>query len=1081
MQSDLGFSMKKIKLNFVMFAVVTVIGLALVVFLPKILIKNNVALASQNLECYGYYSWGGYNNNDDLKLITSFTNFEYIGYSPTYSSTTLANLITSAENSGLKIVLNISSYFYYNLNTTTESDWRNYLNVLKTKLGANSKRIWALYLFDEPEIWFPNNPEKVDKVINLTKEILPDIKTFVIFHSPWVQGSYLVNNTNLDLIGIDPYFLSESWVNDMTAAGLDPYACGAAQTLRFDQMTQGYIYWIKSGGGHIQYACWTEEEHACWPGCCTQEMLNNINAILNKDTDKKIILVGQDFRCNQYGGGWNISQIPSLCQQKWYYDWAKKDPDIAGLMWYEYASNLRVEMYSTWTAQGIMACIGVGPYTPDILAAHKQWGLEVLCGNQETNPFCASNGVSYKNSDQAKCKGQATIHPGGSGTGVCDSACGADQKCHGITPGTNNCDASCKSTIDTTPPSVSLISPASGATVSGSVTVSANATDNVGVSKVEFYVDSVLKNTDSVSPYSFALDSKLLANASHTLTAKAYDAAGNISQHSISVIVNNDTTPPTVSITAPASGAGVSGTVNVAANALDNVAVAKVEFYMDGTLKATDTASPYAYSWVTTQYANGSHAIMVKAYDAAGNTGQTSATVTVNNVTPTPTVNLLVNGSNGPITIPYNTSASLSWTSTNATSCTASGDWSGTKSTSGSLSTGNLTSSKIYTITCTGTGGSASDSVTVNVSGTPTITPTPTPTVVPPTPTPTPIPTPAVSCSIWASPNTIYGSGSSILTWTSNNATSCTASGASDWNFNMLTSGSRNVIVSNSTVYGLSCSGPNGSVACYATISVSPRPTPTPLASDPFVYLVSSNSSIAVGQSATLIWSSINTDTCSASGGWSGIKDTVGLEVVSPIQDTVYILSCTGSAGTAGNSILIKTTNPTPTPTIRPTPTPTPTSTPTPSSTPTPTPTHTPTPTPAPILGPVVIPTLPVNPTTADYENLLSALQRQLAYLRSLLATQQGTTLISGYQFTQNLKIGDSGEAVRQLQIFLKSQGSEIYPEGLVSGYFGNLTRLAVERFQKKYDIVYFGNESTTGYGSVGPQTRAKLNELLNK
>ena len=48
---------------------------------------------------------------------------------------------------------------------------------------------------------------------------------------------------------------------------------------------------------------------------------------------------------------------------------------------------------------------------------------------------------------------------------------------------------------------------------------------------------------------------------------------------------------------------------------------------------------------------------------------------------------------------------------------------------------------------------------------------------------------------------------------------------------------------------------------------------------------------------------------------------------------------------------------------------------------------------------------------------------------------------------------GDSGEGVRQLQIFLKAQGPEIYPEGLITGYFGSLTQKAVQRFQEKYGI----------------------------
>ncbi len=78
-------------------------------------------------------------------------------------------------------------------------------------------------------------------------------------------------------------------------------------------------------------------------------------------------------------------------------------------------------------------------------------------------------------------------------------------------------------------------------------------------------------------------------------------------------------------------------------------------------------------------------------------------------------VDLRVNGSDGSITIPYNSSATLSWTSSNADHCYASNAWSGSKGTSGSESTGILTSSRTYTLTCSGSGGSASDSVTVYI------------------------------------------------------------------------------------------------------------------------------------------------------------------------------------------------------------------------------------------------------------------------------------------------------------------------------------------------------------------------------
>lgn len=77
---------------------------------------------------------------------------------------------------------------------------------------------------------------------------------------------------------------------------------------------------------------------------------------------------------------------------------------------------------------------------------------------------------------------------------------------------------------DTQAPAVS----ATETGTSGTITFNATATDNVGVTQVEFYVDGVLKGTDTASPYTMTLDSTTLTNASHTLTAKAYDAAANI-------------------------------------------------------------------------------------------------------------------------------------------------------------------------------------------------------------------------------------------------------------------------------------------------------------------------------------------------------------------------------------------------------------------------------------------------------------------------------------------------------------------------------------------------------------------------
>lgn len=79
--------------------------------------------------------------------------------------------------------------------------------------------------------------------------------------------------------------------------------------------------------------------------------------------------------------------------------------------------------------------------------------------------------------------------------------------------------------------------------------------------------------------------------------------------------------------------------------------------------------------------------------------------------------------------------------------------------------------------------------------------------------------------------------------------------------------------------------------------------------------------------------------------------------------------------------------------------------------------------------------------------------------------------------FTLFLGRGSRGVQVSALQGFFKKDPT-LYPEGLVSGYFGPATERAVQRFQKKYGIAASGTPQTTGYGAVGPRTRARLNGL---
>src|SRR5688572_3212828 len=183
---------------------------------------------------------------------------------------------------------------------------------------------------------------------------------------------------------------------------------------------------------------------------------------------------------------------------------------------------------------------------------------------------------------------------------------------------------------DTTPPAVSITSPAPGEQVARNVSIMANAADAVGVTSVTFLVDGAVVGTDTKAPYSARWNSKDAANGSHTIRAEARDAAGNVGRSAVTVVIGSaaDTNAPSVTITSPASGGQVTGTVPITATASDAVGVRSVTIMVDGAAIATLTSSPYTVNWNTGTVAAGSHTLRAEARDAAGNVGL-SAGVTV--------------------------------------------------------------------------------------------------------------------------------------------------------------------------------------------------------------------------------------------------------------------------------------------------------------------------------------------------------------------------------------------------------------------------------------------------------------------
>ena len=257
----------------------------------------------------------------------------------------------------------------------------------------------------------------------------------------------------------------------------------------------------------------------------------------------------------------------------------------------------------------------------------------------------------------------------------------------------------------------------------------------------------------------------------------------------------------------------------------------------------------------------------------AGASGTPSASATAPvTVLPAPTVTLTAS----PTSVATGSASTLTWSTTNATSCTASAGWSGTQATGGTVSTGVLSATTTYTLTCTGDTGTTPASASVSV--------TVTPSAPPPEPTVT----------LAASPTSLASGGASTLTWSSANASACTASAG--WSGTKATSGNASTGALNATTtYKLTCSGAAGTTPAVASVTVNV----TAGAASPTVTLSASPASLAAGATSTLTWSTTHASSCSASGGWSGTKATSGNASTGALSATTsYTLTCSGAAGT---------------------------------------------------------------------------------------------------------------------------------------------------------------------------------------
>ena len=156
------------------------------------------------------------------------------------------------------------------------------------------------------------------------------------------------------------------------------------------------------------------------------------------------------------------------------------------------------------------------------------------------------------------------------------------------------------------------------------------STDDQGVAGYRVFRNGT--QVGEVADTSFT-DTTVAASTTYSYTVKAFDGAGNVSEPSAPLPVTTpeaaDTTPPSVTMTAPAAESTVTGTTKLAATASDASGIAGVQFLVDGSpTGAEDTSSPYEFAWDSNGAANGQHTLAARARDGAGNTA-TSAPVTV--------------------------------------------------------------------------------------------------------------------------------------------------------------------------------------------------------------------------------------------------------------------------------------------------------------------------------------------------------------------------------------------------------------------------------------------------------------------
>ncbi len=239
-----------------------------------------------------------------------------------------------------------------------------------------------------------------------------------------------------------------------------------------------------------------------------------------------------------------------------------------------------------------------------------------------------------------------------------------------------------------------------------------------------------------------------------------------------------------------------------------------------------------------------------------------------------PTVSLSVDNTH----LASGSATTVRWSSSSATSCHASGDWTGSQAVNGRYDTGGLFADHTYELTCDGLGGRASDKVTVEVESPPTV-------------------------SLEAESVVVSSGSPANLFWASSGADRCTASGG--WEGDKPVDGSqRSDLIEDTTTFTLTCVNDFGTESASVTVGVN-------RVEEPSVEISADRTSVGEGESVNVSWTSAHVDSCNASGDWSGSKLPAGSYRTAALRTTsTFTINCDGPGGRVSDTVAVSVSTP---------------------------------------------------------------------------------------------------------------------------------------------------------------------------